>query len=127
MKQFNRRDFLKLFAATGAAVTVSTALQGCASIGKSSERSSVKFDHGVASGDPTSNAILLWTRAVPENSAEKQVTLGWELAADENFSNIIRSGTATTGASRDYTVKVDVTQLSPNQRYYYRFLGKNSK
>lgn len=127
MKQFNRRDFLKLFAATGAAVTVSTALQGCASIGKASERSSVKFDHGVASGDPTSNAILLWTRAVPENSAEKQVTLGWELAADESFSNIIRSGTATTSASRDYTVKVDVTQLSPNQRYYYRFLGKNSK
>ncbi len=85
------------------------------------------FYHGVASGDPLADRIILWTRVTPEDSVDS-VPVKWEIAEDPNFASIYKSDTLRAMAARDYTVKVDVDALKPDQVYYYRFnaFGKNS-
>lgn len=79
------------------------------------------FYHGVASGDPLSDRVILWTR-VTTNAPS--TTVQWLVATDTLFTNIVASGTATTDAQRDYTVKVDATGLQPNSWYYYKFISE---
>ncbi len=78
------------------------------------------FNHGVASGDPLSDRVIIWTRLTPE--AEGQVRVAWEIAMDPQFSSIVTSGSGQTSADVDYTVKVDVEGLQPAATYYYRFM-----
>ena len=73
--------------------------------------SPARFDWGVASGDPRSDSVVLWTRAVPEDDV-RSLTVGFELAEDEGFSRIVRQGAAETSAARDFTVKLDVRGLA---------------
>lgn len=89
------------------------------------DEASAPFYHGVASGDPTSDRVILWTRITTGNASE---TVNWEIASDRDFINIVNNGSATTDASRDFTVKVDADGLQPNTWYYYRFSsnGTNS-
>ncbi len=84
------------------------------------------FYHGVASGDPLSERVIIWTRVTPETEGE--VVVNWQVAVDSTMSQVVQSGTFTTGPARDYTVKVDVAGLEPSRHYYYRFeaLGSNS-
>lgn len=77
------------------------------------------FSHGVASGDPLSDRVILWTRVTAPSPGT--LNLSWEVASDPNFGGIVARGTATTGAEQDYTVKVDATGLQPASVYYYRF------
>lgn len=87
------------------------------------------FQHGVASGDPLSDGIILWTRvSVAETMLGEDVDVWWEIGTDTAFNQRVQVGTATTNASRDFTVKVDVRALSPNQTYYFQFkaLGRTS-
>jgi alkaline phosphatase D len=83
------------------------------------------FYHGVASGDPLTDRVILWTRVTTEDAT---VSVDWEIATDTGFTNIVNTGTVSTDSSRDYTVKVDATGLQDNTWYYYRFsaLGKHS-
>lgn len=75
------------------------------------------FGFGVASGDPTATEVLLWTRvtpilqAVPGSGLGPPSRVGWEVAADEEFTQVLRTGIATTDAGRDHTVKVVVSDL----------------
>lgn len=78
------------------------------------------FYHGVASGDPLADRVIIWTRYTPDATADP-VTINWEVATDTGFSNVVQSGTFDTDATRDWTVKVDVTGLAANMWYYYRF------
>jgi alkaline phosphatase D len=119
---YSRRHFLKLSSAITGGVLVSSALSGCQHTAGHS-RSSLRFAHGVASGDPLADGFILWTRATPESAGSSEVTLGWELAIDPGFGDVLRSGTATTSAARDYTVKIDVRELDSGRDYYYRFIG----
>ena len=84
------------------------------------------FEHGVASGDPLENGVILWTRVSP--ATEDPVDVKWEIAADSSFGKIVGSGAFTTKADRDFTVKIDVADLEPGTTYYYRFtaLGRTS-
>jgi alkaline phosphatase D len=77
------------------------------------------FSHGIASGDPLSDAVILWTRFKPEHAGP--VTVHWELAEDPEFTNIVMDGALETSAERDYTVKVDAHGLEAAATYYYRF------
>ncbi len=78
------------------------------------------FYHGVASGDPLTDRVILWTRLTLEYP-EPSATLTWRIATDTLFTNVVRSGVVTTNADRDYTVKVDADGLQPNTWYYYQF------
>ncbi|GAB17081.1 alkaline phospholipase D [Gordonia effusa NBRC 100432] len=85
------------------------------------------FAHGVASGDPLPDAVIIWTRitptpdATPGSGRGAAVSVAWELSTSESFGSIAASGVVTTGSESDHTVKVDVTGLSPKSFYWYRF------
>ncbi|KXZ72741.1 alkaline phosphatase D family protein [Acinetobacter venetianus] len=104
------------------ALSLSVGITGCNdSSDKESSTLQVNFEHGVASGDPLQDRIILWTRLTPnEASARLQVT--WEIAKDQDFKQIIKTDKVTTSASQDFTVKVDATGLIPDQSYFYRFI-----
>jgi alkaline phosphatase D len=78
------------------------------------------FYHGVASGDPLTDRVILWTRITLSPPLDP-VTVGWQIATDTSFLNVVNAGNAVTDSSKDYTIKVDATGLQPNTWYYYRF------
>ena len=82
----------------------------------------------MASGDPLSNQVIIWTRVTPDTQTTGNIPVNWKIATDTNFTSIINSGITYTNDTFDYTVKVDVTGLQPDTWYYYEFtsLGKNS-
>jgi alkaline phosphatase D len=86
------------------------------------------FYHGVASGDPLSDRVIIWTRVTPEEMDNAPIEVSWKVATDVDLENVVQSGTFTTDATRDYTVKVDVTGLDAGTTYYYGFtaMDKNS-
>lgn len=76
------------------------------------------FAHGVASGDPEADSVILWTRvSIPA----ARVAVRWELAEDADFLGIAAAGEVATGPDRDHTVKVIADGLEPGRRYHYRF------
>lgn len=77
------------------------------------------FYHGVASGDPLHDRVMIWTRVTPEQISSVEVT--WQVSRDSSFADIVREGRVTTSADQDFTVKVDVDSLRPDQVYFYRF------
>ncbi|MET7392196.1 alkaline phosphatase D family protein [Dactylosporangium sp. NPDC005572] len=85
------------------------------------------FLHGVASGDPLPDGVLLWTRVTPTSQAQPgsglgpTVTVTWQVATDAAFAGVVQSGQVATGPERDHTVKVDVRGLQPATTYWYRF------
>ncbi|MEM6414418.1 MAG: alkaline phosphatase D family protein [Pseudomonadota bacterium] len=80
------------------------------------------FRHGVASGDPLSDSVVIWTRVTPSSTnSARNSSVDWELATDENFQNIIKQGRIVTGQSRDWTVKATPNQLPPGAHFFYRF------
>ncbi len=84
------------------------------------------FYHGVASGDPLHDRVILWTRISPAFETTQPVEVAWEIATDTAMQQVVATGSVTTGAYRDYTVKADATGLQPATSYYYRFSYQNS-
>ena len=79
-----------------------------------------RFPHGVASGDPLTDRVILWTRvAAPAGSRTAEVR--WRVATDSTLRNQVQTGMVSTSADRDHTIKVDVGGLQPGQVYYYTF------
>ncbi len=84
------------------------------------------FALGVASGDPTSSAVVIWTRLAPDPldaaaTPSVDVPVTWEVATDEGFSGVVASGTAVAAAEHAHSVHVDVGGLDPDSWYWYRF------
>ncbi|MFF3223535.1 alkaline phosphatase D family protein [Nocardia suismassiliense] len=123
---FARRTLLKGGAAATAAAVLSAAPARAAS---------AVFRHGVASGDPLPNGVILWTRvtvsdeATPGSGVGESASVRWEIAEDEGFGSVTASGNVTAAAASDHTVKVDAAGLAPGREYFYRFtaLGETSQ
>lgn len=119
-RQFIRNVTLGAAAATGAlALSSFQSLANPGSTDASTGGAASPFRHGVASGDPLSNRVILWTRITPETAGTQ--TGMWEIAADAGFRRILHAGPFTTGPERDFTVKVDAAGLAPDTVYFYRF------
>ncbi len=86
----------------------------------------VHFTHGVASGDPLADRVILWTRVLPGDGRAMPLEVQWEVAVDEQFAQIVASGTTNTSAAQDYTVKVDAGGLQPGSSYFYRFSAQGA-
>lgn len=119
--KITRRELIQKSLFGFGALSLSAGFTGC---NDSSDRESttlqVNFEHGVASGDPLQDRVILWTRLTPNHSSARlQVT--WEIALDDQFKQIIKTDKVTTAKAQDFTVKVDATNLKPDQRYFYRF------
>ncbi|MFZ5671153.1 MAG: alkaline phosphatase D family protein [Pseudomonadota bacterium] len=110
----NRRGLLALLGA-GAGATAAPAVAGTAP--------AWSFQHGVASGDPTEDSALIWTRLSWDGAgaAPQAVEVAWQAAADAGFEKILARGTAWAVAARDHTVKVEVAGLKPGATCFYRF------
>jgi alkaline phosphatase D len=123
MKQ-SRRDFLKRFSQT-AGCFVATAsiapLVGC--LRPESGATAYAFPQGVASADPQADAVILWTRVVPEDAADTSVDLAVQVARDESFAEILLEQEVVAARDYDYTVRCSVDGLDSNQYFYYRFIA----
>ena len=119
----SRRTVVKAAAVTAVAAP---ALLGAASPALA-DAGAPTFLHGVASGDPLPDGVLLWTRVTPSPEAEPgsglgpDVAVGWELAEDRGFTRVVAAGSTTASASSDHTVKADVRGLRPATAYWFRF------
>ncbi|MDZ4777717.1 MAG: alkaline phosphatase D family protein [Alphaproteobacteria bacterium] len=85
----------------------------------------VAFKHGVASGDPRVDRVVIWTRVTPEGTGA--VPVRWVVARDRDLRDVVQTAELQTNADRDYTVKVDVQGLRPNQQLHYGFLCGNAR
>jgi phosphodiesterase/alkaline phosphatase D-like protein len=83
----------------------------------------VSFSHGVASGDPYTDSVILWTRISPPDGLVGTQDVQWEIATSADFApgSIKGSGSFSTSAARDWTVKVEAAGLSADTAYFYRF------
>lgn len=117
-----RRRFLRQLLTGSSAIAVGS-IAGCNDYTEG-QQTPYQFTHGVASGDPLSDRVILWTRVVPFHRVALDVN--WEVAADADFQQIISTGTGQTDAARDYTVKVDATGLQAGKTYFYRFYIEDS-
>jgi alkaline phosphatase D len=117
---YSRREFLQRAGAGLAA----TPLLGCGSsgsIGDALGGATSPFLHGVASGDPLPERVILWTRVTPPAGMEGDIPATLTLAEDPELRLNARTLAVTAIAERDWTIKHDADGLVPGQTYYYRF------
>ncbi len=85
------------------------------------------FTLGVASGDPTPDGFVLWTRLAPRplqpdgGMSAEAVEVGWQVAEDEAMTRVVREGAAVASPDWAHSVHVEVTGLRPDRWYWYRF------
>lgn len=110
----SRRTFLR--GAAASIVGVPTAARG-------QSGTEQLFRHGVASGDPLADRVVLWTRLTepPTRSAIGPIEVEWQVAPDEQLRRIVAQGSVTARPDRDFTVKVDAAGLEPGRSYFFAF------
>ena len=108
--QLSRRSFLAA-AAAFAAVSGAQASHG---------KQRVSFEHGVASGDPLHDRVIIWTRVTTPNWYD-DLEVKWQVARDSKMRRVVAHGHASANVWRDFTVKVDVDDLDPATSYYFQF------
>jgi len=119
-----RRDLLR-----GAAATALLGVARPGRVGSVGDAPGPAFRHGVASGDPGADRVILWTRVTPPATpADAPVQVAWRIARDAALRDVAAGGVATTSAARDFTVKVDAAGLEPGRPWHYGFraLGQDS-
>jgi alkaline phosphatase D len=120
-----RRTVVKAAAATAGATLVAVPL--AAAIPARAATVTPAFLHGVASGDPLPDGVLLWTRvtptpeAIPGSGLGPDTEVSWTVATDKAFTQIVAKGSTTATAASDHTVKADIRGLSPATDYWFRF------
>ena len=85
------------------------------------------FSHGVASGDPRTDRVVIWTRVTTPSTAPVEVS--WGVAESPELTDVVASGTEYARPEQDHSVKIDVSGLEPGRTYYYGFgaLGRRSQ
>ncbi|MDN3399372.1 alkaline phosphatase D family protein [Psychrobacter sp. APC 3426] len=130
-----RRDFIKLGGQATVAGTLLTQLSACSSddddnlnfdqlddLDDLGYQGAAPFVHGIASGDPLQDRVILWTRITNDGSINAtSIPVGYTVATDPDLKNIVAQGRAIASAESDFTVKVDAKSLQPNTTYYYTF------
>ena len=112
----SRRAFLQGTAASlAASATASSAkaLPARAQLGEDKQL----FRHGVASGDPLADRVVLWTRVTTTERAD----VTWQIASDERLTQVVARGKTAATPDRDFTVKIDAAGLNPGRPYFYAF------
>ncbi|KHN65787.1 alkaline phosphatase [Acinetobacter calcoaceticus] len=120
-EKISRRELIQKSLFGFGALSLPVAFAGC-NDGSDDESTEAQADflHGVASGDPLQDKVILWTRLTPVDlSARLKVT--WEVATDNQFKQNLKTGMVETTKTDDFTVKVDAAGLQANTIYYYRF------
>ena len=114
-----RRQALKISSIATVGLTA-TIHGGCS-------KNTILFNHGVASGDPLSDRVILWTRVTPLKPGPVKVNL--EISPDQSFDSIVFSKTLSTSSLLDYTIKYDFSIqniLKSGESFFYRFNSSGS-
>jgi alkaline phosphatase D len=84
------------------------------------------FQHGVASGDPLTDRVMLWTRVTQDDP--DPVPVDWVIARDASLGDVVGSGVTEATVEHDWTVHIDAAGLEPDTHYWYGFraLGEDS-
>lgn len=125
MANFSRRDFLKNSAFLTGAAWLSSSVFGCSSaVTAAKNNGAIEFLHGVASGDPLTDSLILWTKVTPAQQPDA-VQLLLEVSDTADFSRVQHQELCLARKEADYCCKVDLTGLQPGRSYYYRFSDSN--
>jgi alkaline phosphatase D len=121
--QFSKRHFLQL-AAFGAASAATLSLPRSVWSQTDSARKfqNNPFSLGVASGSPTHDSVVLWTRLVESSLDSRPVTVRWEVADDDKFTRIVQTGQHQATADLGHSVHVQLENLQADRWYFYRFM-----
>lgn len=118
----NRREFFKR---SGSAAALALALPSLPFSSSAAASNATVFQHGVASGDPLSDRVILWTRVTPP-APKASVVVDYVVATDPKLQHVVASGRTKTNIERDYTVKIDADRIQPGTTYYYRFSAEGA-
>ena len=123
MAIFERRQFLQLasFAAASAA-TLSLPRSVWSQTDTPHKFQNNPFTLGVASGSPTHDSVVLWTRLLESGLDSRPLTVRWEVADDDQFTRIAQSGQHLATADLGHSVHVELQNLQPDRWYFYRFM-----
>src|SRR5215831_18064379 len=113
-----RRQLLKIASTAGASLAFGTS--PALNLGRPWTERRDRFPQGVASGDPTSNSVILWTRR-PTDKDSSAHELDVEVAEDRDFVRIVATGRAAIGPEADWTCRFLAAGLKPRLEYWYRF------
>jgi alkaline phosphatase D len=124
-READRRGFLRR--SGGAAATLAAGVALWPAAARTQAADGMAFGHGVASGDPLADRVVLWTRVTPPAGTDR-VRVLYRVARDPGLADVVQSGSVLATAARDFTVKPDVAGLQPGHTYYYGFsaLGQAS-
>ncbi len=86
------------------------------------------FTLGVASGSPTHDSVVLWTRLLPQGFLTlwlgvEAITVRWEVARDDKFTALVQSGQTQALPELAHSVHAEVSGLASDRWYFYRFLA----
>jgi len=118
----SRREFIIRVSSVSAVVSAGAVLSACGGGGEQ-----VQFAYGVASGDPLSDRVILWTHAKYAGNTG-DVALTYEVATDNAFTraSVVTSGLVIATSSTSFTAKVDATGLEAGKTYFYRFTANGA-
>ncbi|GAA1181067.1 Phospholipase D precursor [Corynebacterium glaucum] len=136
-RSVSRRNFLRTAAVTSGTVGAGFAAQAWAQSSQPAPSASplaepelppLPFVHGVASGDPLPDSVVLWTRVTPDDAAwpgsggGAPTPVRWDVATDPEFLTIVQHGESLSHPDADHTVHIDVHGLAADSVYFYRFV-----
>ncbi|MGQ4666427.1 alkaline phosphatase D family protein [Metabacillus halosaccharovorans] len=129
-KNIDRRNFISgasKLAGLSLGLALTQSVTGLEVINAAPKFNDYPFSLGVASGDPLSDSVVLWTRLAPDplnggGMPNEAVKVKWEVAKDENFRKMVQKGKVAAVPELGHSVHVEVDGLKPNQVYYYRFI-----
>lgn len=147
----NRKDFLKASLLAAAGTVISLGVSKCSSNGGQDDKPSdnkrtdypqsneeIGFFHGVKSGDPRDDCVIIWTRITPLAKGKEikdtssllktfdLVKVEFQVAKDADFTRIVNRGETYAKQKNDFTVKIDVQNLDAATKYYYRFICRGA-
>ena len=125
----SRRSFLVTGVTTAAVASLPGGLASAAPRNPRSGRLAYPFQLGLASGDPSPDGMVLWTRLASAPLAEdglggvpqRVIPVQWQVASDEGFRRVVRHGTTQTRPESAHSLHVELAGLEPGREYFYRF------
>ena len=117
-RSLSRRDFLRVSGDVAACVALAgVPIDARGGVGFRQ----APFPWGIASGDPSADGVVLWTR-LAQGGVQRALPVRWEVAEDERFAKIVRSGSSPAPSELGFSVHAEVGGLRPARDYWYRFI-----
>src|SRR5687767_3093171 len=120
----SRRNFLTTTASLAAAAIWSSRALGV--VKQNAKLPDHPFQVGVASGDPSSDGFVIWTRLAPKpleggGMPTEAIEVAWQVAEDEGMTKVVRKGTTVANPAWAHSVHIEVAGLAADRSYWYQF------